>query len=308
MSQTRKKTQVPHTARTQHSYTVQPGQEEGGLLAYLCTHALKEKSRTSVKQLLGDRYISVNGQATCQWDYALQAGDIVCLNARPLPTELHHKQVEIIWQDEELILIHKAAGIPTVASGEERDTTAMQVVSKHLKKFNPRAKVFLLNRIDKDSAGFVLMAKSPEVQKEVTEHWGKYVERQSFVLVAEGQMQEAEGYLAAPSEEDKFKRKPSHKVQGANTAGQARYRVLSQSERAALIKVELLSGRNNRLRKQFAILKRPIIGDWRNGSPNKSLGYVALDSLAFVFVHPKTGKKLSFEQPISGKFRRLLKP
>lgn len=299
---------LPRVARPLHSFVVREGEQEGGLLAYLCQHALKERSRTTVKQLLGDRYISVNNQASTQWDLPLSAGDLVTLHPTPLPTSLSHKLVDILWQDEYLVLIHKSVGIPTVASGEERDETAMQVVSKHLKKFDPRAKVFLLNRIDKDSAGFVLMAKSQALQEEMTERWSKYVVRQQFVVVVEGAMPEAEGFLAPPSNEDLKGRKPSRHVQGSLTAGQARYRCLQQGELGTLVVVELLEGRNNRLRRQFATLKRPIMGDWRNGSKRKELGMVALESMAFAFVHPKTGKRYDFDQPIPGKFRRILNP
>lgn len=299
---------MPRVARPAHTYIVAEGQTEGGLLAYLVAHALKEKSRTTIKQLLGDRYFSVNDQPTTQWDYALSVGDKVVLHPMPLPKELSHKQVDILWQDEHLVLIHKAAGIPTVSSGEERDQTAMQVVSAHLKKFNPRAKVFLLNRIDKDSAGFVLMAKTPALQEEMSEHWSRYVVRQQFVAIVEGQMRDEEGYLAPPAEKEEKGRTPSRRVQGRETAGQARYKVLKQTDIAALVVVELLSGRNNRLRRQFSEMRKPIMGDWRNGSARKDLGYVALDSMAFAFVHPITGKRYDFDQPIAGGLRRLLNP
>lgn len=297
----------PRRPRPQHQFVVGAG-EASGLLAYLVGHALKDKSRTSVKQLLADRFISVNQQATTQWDYALQEGDLVALHPSPLPSELHHKQVEILWQDEHLVLIHKGAGIPTVASGEERDETAMQVVSRHLKRFDPRAKVFLLNRIDKDSSGFVLMARRAELQAEMSEHWSRYVPTQRFVVVVEGQLAEAEGILMPPTEGDKQGRKPSRRVEGASMAGQARYRCLKQGEAGALLSVELLSGRNNRLRRQFAQMKRPIVGDWRNGSHRKDLGYVAIDSVLLELVHPITGKRYKFEQPIEGRLRRLINP
>lgn len=302
------KLKLPRVARPQHNFTVEDGEQEEGLLAYLCKYALRERSRTTVKQLLGDRYISVNHVATTQWDFALVPGDLVTLHPAPLPSSLSHKYIDILWQDEHLVMIHKSVGIPTVASGEERDETAMQVVSKHLKKFDPRAKVFLLNRIDKDSAGFVLMAKTQALQEEMSEHWSKYVVRQQFVVVAEGTMPEKEGYLAAPSTETDKDRKPSKRVQGRLTAGQARYKCLQQGELGALLVVELLDGRNNRLRRQFADLKRPLMGDWRNGSKHKELGMVALESMAFAFVHPKTGKRYDFDQPIPGKFRRILNP
>lgn len=297
-------------ARPQHDFIVASGQTEGGLLAYLRGYALREKSRTSIKQLLADRYISVNQEATTRWDYPLREGDCVSLHPSPLPAALTHKLVEILWQDEHLILLHKQAGIPTVASGQERDETLMQIVSHHLKKFNPRAKVYLLNRIDKDCAGFVLMAKSETLQQEMTEQWAELVRLQSFACVIEGHT-EGSGYLAPPSGEGQRAKNtrpsPKHRSTGAEQAGQARYTTVASGQNRSLLKIELLSGRNNRLRRQFAEQKRPIVGDWRSGSSLRSLGYVALESLCFEFVHPITRQTHKAEQNIPPKFRQLLR-
>lgn len=300
------KKQLPKSQRPHFSFRVEAGQE-GGLLQFLVTQALKDRSRTTCKQLLHDRFISVNDEPSTQWDLELRQGDVVTLHPAPLPKLLNSKSIEVLWQDDHLIMLHKKAGIPTVSSGEEKDKTAMLLVSEHLKKFNPRAKVFLLNRIDKDSAGFVLMAKSQELQKTMTDQWNKYVVRQQFAVSVEGSIAEPQGYLAPPNEEDSKKRKPSKFVQGSTTAGQARYTKLMETEYGCLLSVDLLMGRNNRLRRQFAEMKRPIIGDWRNGSKRKDLGRVALETTSFSFIHPVTGKRYDFDQPIANEFRRWLK-
>lgn len=276
-------------------------------MAFLVEVALTDKSRTTVKQLLHDRFISVNEEPTTQWDKPLSVGDVVTLHAAPLPTKLAHKLVDILWQDEHFVMIHKLPGIPTVRSGVERDKTVMEIVSEHLKKFNPRTKVFLLNRIDKDSAGFVLMAKNEDIQAEMTERWDKYVQRQQFAVVIEGHLANAEGLLLAPAPPKENKSRTNPRSQGGLTAGEARYRTLATSETGTLLTITLQRGRNNRLRRQFTELSRPIIGDWRNGSKRKDLGYVALETTAFSFVHPITGRKLDFDQPIPSTFRKLLK-
>lgn len=286
-------------------FTVGTGEVQG-LLSYLSEVALADRSHTTVKQLLRDRFVSVNEQPITQWDHLLSEGDVVVLHPHPLPAALTHEHLEILWQDDELLVLHKSAGLPTVASGQERDRTVMEIVSEHLKKFNPRAKVYLLNRIDKDSAGFVLMAKTEAMQQKLTEHWEQYVKRQQFVVAIEGSLLTPEGYLAAP-ESGTDKRKPSRRVQGSTTAGEARYRVLSTTETGSLVSIQLQRGRNNRLRKQFAELHHPILGDWRNGSRRRDLGCVALEMTALTFVHPTTGRQYDFEQPVPGRFRQWLK-
>lgn len=305
---TRPNIKLPKQLRPLHNFRVEEGQEQLTLLAYLTQVALKDRSRTTVKQLLHDRFISVNEQPKVQWDHMLKVGDVVTLHPTPLPTYLSNKLVEILWQDDYLVMVHKRAGIPTVRSGEERDKTTMEVVSEHLKKFNPKAKVFLLNRVDKDSTGFVLMAKTQELQEEMTEHWDKYILAQHFAVAIEGHLDQPEGYLYAPSTSSKAdKRKPSIRVQGGSSAGEARYKTLMTTETGSLLSITLLRGRNNRLRRQFAELKRPIVGDWRNGSHKKNLGFVALETTTFTFVHPITNVKYNFDQPVPGRFRQLLK-
>lgn len=313
MSTNNKKQQVrlPRAPRPHFTFEVSL-EEEIKLLDFLTDHALKDRSRTTVKQLLHDRFISVNEEPTTQFDKMLRHGDKVVLHPTPLPAKLSHPLVDILWQDDDLVMIHKGAGIPTVSSGMERDRTAMQIISEHLKKFNPRAKVFLLNRVDKDSAGFVLMAKSASLQAEITERWEEYILSQTFAVAVEGHLKEPEGYLAPPSESkesiQKTRRSPARRQsEGSDRAGLAHYRSVSNTPVGSLLVVELKSGRNNRLRKQFAALKAPILGDWRNGSKRTDIGRVALETIAFCFVHPTTGKRYDFDQPIPAEFRKWLR-
>ena len=86
------------------------------LLAFLI-EALPDKSRTTVKQLLHDRFIAIGTEPTTQFDAPLQPGDTVNIHPAPLPKTLTHKQIDILYQDEYLLVIHKEAGLPTVASG-----------------------------------------------------------------------------------------------------------------------------------------------------------------------------------------------
>lgn len=310
----RKNSKVPVRRRAGvHRQWAVEGTDQG-LLDYLVQVALADRSRTTVKQLLKDRFISVNGVPTTQFDQPLNAGDVVALHPMPLPTELRHEQVEILWQDEDLVMLYKDAGIPTVASGEERDMTALRLVSDHLKKFDPRAKVYLLNRVDKDSSGFVLFAKSKALQEEMTENWSRYVCRQQFAVAVEGGTIMPDGILLppVPKEDDKNPkrnaRSPKISGKGREQAGTARYRCLKTTEVGSLLSIDLQEGRNNRLRKQLAAIKCPIIGDWRAGSTIRNLGRVALEGTAFSFIHPTTGERHDFERPISPRLRKCLNP
>ena len=126
--------------------------EEDTLLPFL-VRMLKDNSRTSVKQILTRRQVSINGVPTTRHDAELKAGDRVIVHRTQLPEELRHPLVRIIWQDDYFVLIEKKAGVSTVASGVNKDRTALRIVSDHLKQYDPEVKIFMLNRLDKDSAG-----------------------------------------------------------------------------------------------------------------------------------------------------------
>ena len=241
----------------------------------------------------------------------LRGGDVVSLHPNPLPSRLVHPQIDIIYQDEYLIIIRKAAGIPTVASGEEKDKTALRLLSEHLKTFNPKAKVYHVTRLDKDSAGFVVFTKSRELQTRLSEEWQKYCRRQQFAVVTERQPDPSEGVLI-PASDSKAQEEQGHRGRSRTTedtlgAGRASYRTLATGEARSLLSVDLISGRNNRLRRQLAALHCPIVGDWRNGSTEKELGYVALEGIHLSLEHPMTGELLDFSQPVPSSFRRLLR-
>ena len=289
--------------------------EDTTLLPFLL-QALSDKSRTTVKQLLHDRFIAIGNEPTTQFDAQLKAGDIVQVHPAPLPKQLHHTQLNVLYQDEWLVVVHKDAGLPTVASGEEKDKTVLRLLSEHLKSFNPLAKVYHVNRLDKDSAGIVVFTKSKELQQELSEHWGRYVRSQHFTAIVEGHLSPEQGTLTppAPQEDTKGKKGLRTKRRGKasdeeqlSQAGLASYRVLSTSPKRSLVSIELLKGRNNKLRRQFAALHCPIVGDWRSGSSETELGRVALEGTHLTLTHPVTRQELDFRRPIPPLFRKLLR-
>jgi Pseudouridylate synthases, 23S RNA-specific len=306
-TRTKQRVSVPGSRKQLLKLTVA---EEGTLLPFLIA-SLSDKSRTTIKQLLHDRFISVNGTPTTQFDTPLSGGDVVCLHPAPLPSRLVHPQIDIIYQDEYLIIVRKATGIPTVASGEEKDKTVLRLLSEHLKAFNPQAKVYHITRLDKDSAGFVVFTKSRELQTRLSEDWQRYCRRQQFAVVTERQPEPSEGVLVPASDtkarEEHRRRGDTRRTGDAHEAGRATYRTLATGDTRSLLSVELTSGRNNRLRRQLAALHCPIVGDWRNGSTEKELGYVALESIHLSLEHPVTGELLDFSQPVPSSFRRLLR-
>ncbi|WP_373811739.1 pseudouridine synthase [Porphyromonas loveana] len=270
---------------------------------------LTDNSRTTVKQYLTSRRVSVNAVPSTRHDTELKPGDKVVLHRVQLPEELRHPLVRIIWQDDYFILVEKKAGIPTVGSGIQKDRTALRIVSNHLKQYDPEVKVFMLNRLDRDSAGIILFAKTKRVQEYVVGRWPEVVPEQRFVMAVEGDMPAEEGLLAPPRHEDQSRGRRTQVVAEApsgDSAGAARYKVIRKGAVCTLVEVTLLNGRNNQLRRQMGQLGIPIAGDWRQGSSFRHLDCLAIQGTRFVMRHPETGEEREYKLPLPKLFRQLM--
>lgn len=309
------KNQPPRPKRkTKIEFTVK---DADTLLHYLQITALPERSKTTVKQLMRDRFFSVNGKPEVQHNLPLAPGDVVVLHQAPLPDTLHHPQVEILYQDDYLVVANKQPGISTIASGVNTRFTAMKIISEHLKMFDPTAKLFMLNRLDRESQGLVMFAKNRTVQQEIINNWHKYVLEQRFLVVIEGKMEDPEGDLLPPEHPNASKKKttPKHKnaPEGALTAeeiaelGTASYKVLKEGPLCSMLDIRLDKGRNNQLRKQFREMESPVAGDHHNGSMFKDLGMIALKGSIIKMKHPITGEDLSFQLEVPSAFKSLVK-
>lgn len=282
--------------------------QQNTLLPFLL-EVLSDNSRTAVKQILTGRRISINGEPTTQHDAIVKPGDKVIIHRFQLPEELRHPLIRIIWQDSDFVLVEKKPGIPTVGSGIQKDRTALRIVSNHLKQYNPETKIFMLNRLDRDSAGIILFAKSKEVQEYVIKEWSKVVKKQSFVIAIEGDMPDEEGLLESPRHDTVPKNKKTQIVAEMTTghsAGTARYKVIRKSPVCTLVEITLISGRNNQLRRQMGQMGTPIVGDWRQGSSFRKLDCLAIQGTRFTFRHPKSGETIEYKLPLPKLFRQLI--
>lgn len=285
--------------------------EPSTLLAYLLTKVMPERSRNAVKQQLRDGFVGINGVRITQFDAPLNPNDVVTIFATPKPEAFKHPLVSILYHDQYLVVVHKEAGISTIASGQDHKNTALRVVADYFKSIEPGSMLFMLNRLDKDTAGIVLFARDRELQQEMIGRWRHYVPMQRFTAVAEGVPLETKGELKGGQA-----RKPSGKglanAKKKKTAvpegiGQAEYIVLKKGPFCSLFGIELKKGRNPQIRKQLAALDMPIVGDHHNGSKNKKLSFIALVGNRIEFIHPVDGKPMAFEIPVPVVFGKLLR-
>lgn len=280
--------------------------QEGELLSLLLSGKLG-LSRNTIKQKLRDRCVTVNGIPCSQFDAIVPGEGLVEVHSLGFSPKLNHPLVREVYSDEFFFVVYKEAGIPTVSVSKEAERTLFRLVAKHLKDYNPREKIFLLNRLDKDTAGFVVLARQRELQQQILNDWKIFMSENVFSAVVKGSLSLEQGFLEqVETEKTQLKGTKAGKLGGKKAPFKAKYKVIGKSA-GYLSKLEIsLQTRNNAIRSSLAAMGCPLVGDRRCKDALMGTGTLALRATKIRFCNPITQKVLLFEEPIPDAMDKLL--
>lgn len=277
--------------------------QENQLILFL-QEKLTGKSRTTIKSLLSHRQIAINGNITTQFNAPLQAGDEVTVSYEKQTEAFRHPMLRIVFEDDFVIVIEKRSGLLSMGTDRERERTAYFILSTYVKKQDPRNRIFILHRLDRDTSGLMIFAKSEQVKEQMQANWDTVVTERKYVAVAEGQIVKPEGTISTFLTENKgYKVFVSNKMEGERAI--TSYRVLKSNENYTLVELQLSTGKKNQIRAHLEYIGHSIAGDRKYGAQGDPLGRVALHANKLSFIHPKTGEEMKFTTAIPAKFESL---
>lgn len=278
---------------------------ENTLLPFLFDR-LKEQSKSSVKALLSRGQIAVNGKVTSQFDLPLVAGDSVWVSYERGKTEFNHPLLTILWEDDSLIVVNKKEGLLSVSSQRVKERTAYHLLSEYVKKSDPRNKIFILHRLDRDTSGIMMFAKNPRVQKELQSNWNDMITARTYVAVVEGRPAKENDLLVSNLTENAGMQVYVTAAGGGKEAI-TRYRTVNSNGCYSLLELDLETGRKNQIRAQMQSIGHSIAGDYKYGAETNPAGRLMLHARRLHFIHPVTGEELRFETRIPTTFSSLSK-
>lgn len=279
--------------------------EETTLLPFLF-QILNDQSKSSVKAMLGHGQISVNGRVTTQFDTPLVSGNVVDISYERGKVPFSHPQLKIVYEDDFFILVNKKEGLLSVGNARERERTVVHLLSHYVKKTDVRNKVFILHRLDRETSGLMLLAKTKGIQDIMFSEWNYRVKEQGFVAVVEGRPKEDSDLLAS-TELKEMSDKIVVISEGEGEEAIARYKVIRANEEYSLLGIRLESGRRNQVRMQLAAIGHPIAGDNRNKAETNPAGRLLLHARRLVFIHPDTEMEMEFDTQIPQPFAAITK-
>lgn len=267
-------------------------------------------SRTSVKSLLAHRQVQVNGQIQTRYNLRLQAGDSVMVSAGKGKEELKHPKLRVVYEDDHLMVVEKKEGLLTVATERNSlETTAFSILRHYIRQANPRNGIYTVHRLDRETSGLLVFAKSKDIREHMQTCWKSTVTQRAYLAVVEGRPAEAQGTIRTwLTENPKSKKVHSSPTDNGGRLSITHYRLLETNGRYSLLRLQLDTGRKNQIRVHLADMGNPVVGDKKYGSGTTPIKRIALHACLLEFVHPVSHRQLRFESPMPKSFRLLLPP
>lgn len=280
-------------------------------------------AKSSVKQLLGQRRVKVGNAVQTRHDFLLNPGDVVTVSSGRGNSQLTHPKLRIVYEDDDLIVVNKQPGLLTVAATPgSSETTAFSILRAYVKKQNARAGIYVVHRLDRETSGLLVFARSEELQHYMREYWRDLVTDRTYIALAEGILEPREGKITTWLTEDKRNAVVySSPVDDGGDIAITNYKVLKTSKHDVgannsqlstvnyqLVELHLETGRTNQIRVHLASKGCPVVGDRKYGHGNESspIDRLCLHAKVLEFIHPVTEKKVRFESPVPKEFNRVL--
>lgn len=276
--------------------------EEAELLPFLLEN-LKKNSRNSVKSILTRGQVFVDGRCVTKHNHKLHAGQQVeILSNKTAMNESMITGLTIVYEDDAIIVIDKEAGLLSMAAKNKDEKTAFSEVSAYVKKQNPKGRAFIVHRLDRDTSGVLLFAKSEEVKMKLQDNWDVMAKERIYTALVEGNVKRDKGTVKSWLKETRTFKVYSNPTDNGGQLAITHYRKVRHNQRYTLLEIELETGRKNQIRVHMEEIGHPVTGDKKYGSTVNPLKRLGLHATSITVVHPLTNEVMKFETDIPSAF------
>ena len=225
-----------------------------------------------------------------------------------------NEDLEIVFEDRWVIVVNKPSGLLSMSAGRTGEETAYSML------YDYAGKIFIVHRLDRDTSGLMVFAKDEDTKLSLQENWDEAVTERKYEAVLEGNIEDEEGWIetwlyentksmkvhAYPLRPDEDSSRPPRKDwQFAATNCRTLNRFTIEGKPYTSVEFELETGRKNQIRVHSQWIGHPIAGDRKYGAETNPIGRLALHASTLSFIHPWTGKTMSFTSKLPKQFKLL---
>ncbi|MGL4980633.1 MAG: RluA family pseudouridine synthase, partial [Fusobacteriaceae bacterium] len=231
---------------------------------------LDGQSRNNIKTLLAHDQITVNEDHIRQFNHELKVGDVVGVNftaSREIKVNKTSKGIKVIFEDNDIVAIEKDSGMLSISTDKEREKTAYSMLKDYLKNKNPLSKVFIVHRLDRETSGVMIFAKSEEIQQKLQANWNEYVVERKYVALVEGTVKNDEGVVKSYLKENSaFVTYSCDTDKDGGKLAITNYKVLKRAKGMSMLEFDIETGRKNQIRVHMKDIGHSIVGDKKYGA------------------------------------------
>lgn len=262
---------------------------------------LQGQSKNSVKSVLANHKVAVNGAPVSQFNFKLFPKDTVIISKNPIRRKTR-SNLPIIYEDDEIIVINKPSGLLSVASDNEKGSTAYRMLSDYVQQKDKHNRIFVVHRLDEDTSGVLMVAKTVVIQQAFQNKWNEIVTKRGYYAIVEGKMPNKTGTIKSYLKKNAQNLMYSSKKPGDGQLAITHYKVMKENDEYSLLDVNIDSGRKNQIRVHLGESGHYVIGDDKYGNPSNPIKRLGLHAYALELTHPITSKKMKFTAPIPKEF------
>jgi RluA family pseudouridine synthase len=226
-------------------------------------------------------------------------------NKRP-PAKYQPKGLPVLYEDRDIIVVDKPGGLLTMGTERDKSRTAHTILNEYVRKGDPRSRnrIYIVHRLDRETSGILIFAKSEGAKNFLQEHWQETEKR--YLTVVYGSLSPKTGTISSYLAENNAFTVYSTPDPAAGKLSHTEYTVLKEAKGFSLLEIHLLTGRKHQIRVHLSEKGHPVVGDRKYGKGNDPYGTLALHARSISFTHPVNGRRLFFETGIPDFFIRLV--
>jgi RluA family pseudouridine synthase len=221
------------------------------------------------------------------------------------PAKYQPKGLTIIHEDKDIIVVEKPCGLLTIGTDRDKTRTVHTILNEYVRKGDPRSRnrIYIVHRLDRDTSGILILAKSEPAKIFLQGHWQETSKR--YLTIVHGSLTPKAGTISSYLAENSAFRVYSTPDPALGKLSHTEYTVLKETKGLSVLEIHLLTGRKHQIRVHLSEKGHPVAGDRKYGRENDVYGTLALHAKSISFTHPVNGKRLFFETGVPDFFTRL---